>query len=104
MIITYQNKQYKVNEKYSLKDFTGLDMSVEPIEGIVYGSCFSQEEPYRHIFTEDMKGVTFLKCNLSNVFIPEGNTVIDCKQIRFEVQEDGKDWYINEDGSPTKPL
>lgn len=89
---------------YSFKDFTGQNLSeynIKPQE--IRGSCFSQEEPDSHIFPEGMTGVTFLHCNLMNVFIPDGNTVINCQTQRFKCQNDGHDWEIDDIG-PTNIL
>jgi len=94
MIKIYNKIEYNINDDYSFKDFTGR--SNLEVSGIVYGSCFSQEIPDNHIFPNDMTGVTFIKCNLDNVFIPVGNTIIDCSQRRFFVQNDKNDWLIND--------
>lgn len=103
MKITFENTEYDYNPEYSFKDFTGQKISI-PDGSVVYGSCFSQEIPDNHIFSEDMKGVTFVKCNLDNVFIPEGNTVTHSTQRRFKVQNDLNDWEIDENNEPVRPI
>ena len=87
---------------YSNKDFTNRDLrEVEDINGqTITGSCFSQERPNTHVFPFDMKGVTFINCNLDNCFIPAGNTVQGGSQRRFRAQDDGFDWLIDESGLP----
>ena len=93
-------------DKYDAKDFTGrlmtdkTDLNGKTIEG----ACFSQEKPDTHIFPENMTGVTFKNCNLDNVFIPEGNTLIACSNRRFKAQTDGEDWLVGVDGKPISPL
>ncbi len=92
--------------QFSQKDFTGWDWNDrERLDGeTIEGSCFSQETPDSHIFPEDMTGVTFIHCNLDNVFIPDGNTVKDCSQKRFLVQNDLRDWYIDADDKPVEVI
>ena len=102
MIKTYNKTEYNLNDDYSFKDFTGR--SNLEVSGIIYGSCFSQEIPDNHIFPDNMTGVTFIKCNLDNVFIPAGNTIIDCSQRIFFVQNDKNDWLINELNLPIMPV
>lgn len=102
MKITYNEITYNCSDEFSFKDFTGR-ANINP-SGIIYASCFSQEEADRHIFPDGMTGVTFIKCNLMNVFIPAGNTVIDCLQERFKVQNDRNDWLIGADNKPTMPI
>lgn len=89
---------------YSFKDFTGQILSdkTDMSNQIITGSCFSQETPDTHVFPEDMTGTTFIDCNLDNVFIPQGNTVIRGTQKRFIVQNDLRDWIIDENNNPIK--
>ena len=107
MKFTYKKIEYNINDEFSFKDFAGKQAKHHyenmPSNIIIYGSCFSQEIPDIHIFPEDMTGVKFIKCNLDNVFIPTGNTIIDCWQRRFKVQNDMNDWLINEINQPTMP-
>lgn len=103
MTITYENTIYEVSEN-SFKDYTA-HMNVPIANGeIVYASCFSKETPDTHVFPDTLTGATFIKCNLMNVFIPEGNTVIDCLQQKYKVQKDARDWFINDDGEPTEVM
>ena len=100
------------NEKYSFKDFTHQSFRdvTDLIPGmVIVGSCFYQEnKPDSHIFPETMTGVTFLRCNLDNIFIPPGNTVgaiqgVESTQKRIKVQNDGYDWLLDEKHKPIEP-
>lgn len=103
MKFVYNNNEYNINEQYSFKDFTGHNLSnKENISGVIYASCFSQETPDSEIFPLKLEGVTFIKCNLSNVKIPDGNTIIDCNTTRFCCQNDLRDWEVDLNGKPTK--
>lgn len=97
---------YDFSEKYSYGDFTGHCLAErDDMDGIaIYGSCFSQEVPDTESLPKGLNGVTFVACNLDNVLIPPGNTVIDCSQKRFQVQNDGNDWLIDDKGMPEKPV
>ena len=88
--------------EYSHKDFTGRNLTECDFSGveIICGSCFSQENPDTVVFPDNMAGVTFRNCNLMNVFIPQGNTVINCQTDRFKVQNDLNDWLIDEKNVP----
>lgn len=96
---------YECDLKWHNKDLTGRDLTKEVLRNInVFGSCFSQEKPDSHIFPDDMSGVTFLFCNLDNVFIPPNNEVIQCSQRKFKVQNDLEDWVIDAQLKPVEPL
>ncbi|MFZ2937603.1 MAG: hypothetical protein WA066_02740 [Candidatus Omnitrophota bacterium] len=99
-------QSFTYDDKYSHKDFTGRKLlDVKDLNGItIFGSCFSQEIPDKHIFPDNMAGVTFINCNLDNVFIPIGNTVIGGSKRRFKVQKDARDWEINDEGIPVKVI
>ena len=103
------------NKKYSHKGFPyhGLSFKAEPVEDFnnseIVGSCFYQEwtggDTMKDIFPLGMTGVTFIKCNLDNVFVPAGN-IIDktCTHKRIRVQNDMEDWEVGTDDKPTEPL
>lgn len=73
-----------INEKYSLRDFTNKRMvdegvTADEINGtIIVGTCFFIESEYWIVnsFPEGMTGVTFDRCNLDNIMVPEGNTIL----------------------------
>ena len=108
MKVTYNKIEYDCNDLFSYRDFGGKNAKhhYENISDgiIIYGSCFSQEIPDLHIFPDNLTGVTFIKSNLDNVYIPVGNTVIDCRQRRFKVQNDLNDWLIDVSNIPTMPI
>lgn len=76
---------------------TGWDLSHEGnLNGLViYNSCLSNETPDAQTLPQGLFGVIFIACNLDNVFIPPGNTVIDCTTRQFKVQNDLEDWIID---------
>jgi hypothetical protein len=104
-----------VNEKYSYKDFTGkklLDVDVKELNNtVIRGSCFYQEKSwdetklYIKVFPDGMTGVTFDRCNVDNVEIPEGNIALpNCNQKTIKVQNDWADWELEKNGTPKEPL
>lgn len=102
----FEDQEY--DEELSFKDFTGWEFLSRPEidfnNKIIYGSCFSNENPDSEIFSSKTSTATFIKCNLSNVVIPDGNTVIDCIETSFERQNDLRDWEIDEKGEPIAVL
>ena len=104
-----------INEKYSFKDFSGRDFSkLDPKKEFnnteIVGSCFYQEnKPFSEIFPALMTGVTFKRCNLDNVKVPAGNTIITedwekCCNKQIHVQNDLRDWEVDKDLKAVKPL
>lgn len=108
MRITHEGTEYDVDEELSFKVFTNWDMREHPeidLQGkIIYASCFYNEIPDSEVLPPELKGATFIKCNLDNVIIPADNTVIDCSQQRVEEQNDMRDWVIDESGNAQKVL
>lgn len=104
-----------VNEKYSNKGFPchGLSFKGVPVEEFnnleIRRSCFYQEwiddgDTMKDIFPDDMIGVTFVKCNLDNVFVPSGNIIIGGTNKRIRVQNDLEDWVVDKNDKPVEPL
>ena len=104
-----------INEKYSFKDFSGRDFSnLDPKKEFdnteIVGSCFYQEnKPLSEIFPALMTGVTFKRCNLDNVKVPAGNTIITedwekCCNKQIHVQNDLRDWEVDKDLKAVRPL
>lgn len=92
--------------KYSFKDFTGHDLSDrKDMDNLtIEGSCFSHETPDAAVLPTSLKNTTFIDCNLDNVLIPAGATVIRGSTQRFQVQADGEDWVIDGKGTPIEPV
>lgn len=92
--------------KYSNKDFTGQDLTMRTdMSGIIIeGSCFSHETPNSDCFPPDMTGTTFVDSNLDNCIIPPGNVLVRGSNRRFEAQEDGKDYIVDQNNEPVIPL
>lgn len=70
----------------------------------LYACNFSQEKPDTRVFPDNMKGATFICSNLDNVYIPEGNTIIDnngtCgSRKRYKTDDKGEDWLIDENNN-----
>lgn len=87
----------KFDAKYSNKDMTGWDLSDrKDMSGInIQGLCLSWEVPDAHALPVNLVGTTFVGCNLDNVWVPSGNTLVNCSNRRFKVQNDGEDWEIH---------
>ena len=100
-----------INEYHSHKDFTHKAFRSIPayaINGTIRGSCFYHEligtrNTRIRIFPEDMEA-TFEHCNLDNVHIPAGCTLVNCSNRRIKIQNDLEDWITDEDGNPLEPM
>lgn len=104
MRIIFADGPVECSDEFSRRDFT-TDRFVDIPDGAdVYASCFSCEVPDTQMFRADMRGVTFRNCNLMNVHIPAGNTVIDCQTESYRVQNDLNDWLLDGEGNPVKPV
>lgn len=104
--IIYNGIEYEVDDSHSALDRTGRNLQNNSVmdNTTIVGTCFSQETPDTHVFRDNLTGVTFINCNLDNVFLPPGNEAIDCSQRRFQVQVDGRDWIVDENLQPVEPL
>jgi hypothetical protein len=96
------------DDELSFKDFTNRSLKsfgAPRLSGaVIYASCFSQEKPDSEIFPNGMAGATFYNCNLDNCVIPAGNAVIGGSRRRFAVQNDLREWLVDDDGNPTTLL
>jgi hypothetical protein len=95
------------NETYSEQDMTGWDLSGRTdMSGItIHGLCLSHEKPEANVLPADLTGTTFIACNLDNVYVPLGNTLIDCSNRMFKANpDDAHDWEVDVDGNFTKLL
>lgn len=100
------------SEKYSFQDFTNQHLrTATDLYGIIVGSCFYQVcsvdfkgDPLRHIFPGNMRGVTFIECNLDNVYVPSGNIMHSCFNRRIKRMNDGEYWFLDKNLKPTEPI
>ena len=100
-----------MNKKYSYQNFMNKDfLKIDAKEfnnSEIIGTCFAQEYneiTKKDIFPKGMIGVKFIKCNLDNVVVPEGNTMEECVNKSIQVQNDNDDWVLDEAGNPTEPI
>lgn len=101
MRIQLDGKFYDCDDTWSLKNFSNRPVPDLPDGIVVYSTAFYHETDYAP-FRADLKGVTFVKCNLDNAIVPRGNTIIQCSQKRFRCQNDGCDWEIDDDDKPVR--
>lgn len=103
----------KINQKYSKKDFTNQSFTKEPAKDFsnseIIGSNFYQElisgSLTKSIFPVGMTGAIFNRCNLDNVVVPLGNTVLpNCTNRKIRVQKDLEDWVVDNFGNPIEPV
>lgn len=69
---------------------------------VVYSTTFYQEARDVDIFPSDVQNLTLAFCNLDNVKIPAGVTLIQCSTRRLQVQNDLRDWELNDKNLPVK--
>ena len=94
-----EDRWVEFDDEYSFKDFTNQDMSECDLNGkTIYSSSFYHETPGTPTFSSTMTGAAFIKCNLDNVIVPEGNSVIECSERCFKAHTDGRDWEVDEYG------
>ncbi|MHA1286351.1 MAG: hypothetical protein ACTSPB_02990 [Candidatus Thorarchaeota archaeon] len=101
------------NEKYSHQNFSDqsfLDIDPEEFNNThIVGSCFFQTPKYGDdpgfvkIFP-DIKNVTFFRCNLDNVAIPDNCDIQKGTHKLLKVQNDLEMWECNTDGTPGLPI
>src|SRR5689334_10626836 len=91
-----------VHEEWSFKDFTNQKHifagRAKQLNGItIYKSSFYQEGgPDQDVFPADVENLTLYACNLDNVRIPKGVTVIECSVRRIQMQNDLRMWDVDE--------
>ena len=104
-----------INEKYSYKAYSyhGLSFKNRPASEFnnttIKGSCFYQdwkegESVVKDIFPDGMVGVEFKNCNIDNLFIPVGNTVVGGTNKKIKEQNDKEDWVLNDSLEPVEPI
>lgn len=103
--ITLNDITIEYDDNLSFRNFTNKDMSGEDLSGkIIYSSVFYQEQLDSEIFHPELSGALFIKCNLDNVALPDGNTKIECQQRRIKAQNDLRDWIVDQDNKPIEPI
>jgi hypothetical protein len=102
----YNGIEYSISEKYSNKVWPNRDLtSCVDMKGcVIYASSFYNEKPNSTVLPSDLSGTTFIKCQLNNVIVPNGVTLIDCDTRKFQVQNDGFDWWLDNDGNPMERI
>ncbi|MDD5199262.1 MAG: hypothetical protein PHC88_05610 [Terrimicrobiaceae bacterium] len=68
----------------------------------IYSTSFYQEALDVDIFPSDVKNLVLAFCNLDNVVIPRGSTLIECSTRRIKVQNDLRDWELDDNDQPIK--
>lgn len=76
---------------------------------IFYACPLGAEEPDTKLFPDNLTGAVFICSNLDNLFIPEGNTIIDndgtCGSRKvYKVQADGENWILDSKKEPLEPI
>ena len=95
-----------IYEKLSNKNLTNInpaniDYSTKPANCEIVNSTFYQEIPngstpeYIDVFYGNVDGDTFKNCNLDNVKLPYGATIINCSNRLIQGQVDGYDWVLD---------
>lgn len=106
--VEWNGIQITYDDAVSLKDFTVKTVPALTPGTTVYGSCFSKEVPETVIFRAATNRVTFIECNLDNVFVPANanivKTVYRTPPRKFKVQNDLEDWILNDDLTPKEPM
>lgn len=109
MKIQHYESYIDVSDKFSFKDFTNkrlmsyYEREDFPPGTVIYKSLFYHEKPGSVTFPYGMCGVTFIDCNLDNLFLPTENKYVNCTNRTF-VNVNGQDMLINEDGKVVGPL
>lgn len=106
MKISFQGITYTCDDALSFKVFTNWDFISRPSYDfagkVIYGTSFYQERLDADIFGKALPGTIFVNCNLDNVRIPLGATVIGCSQKAILVQNDLRDWELDAQSKPVK--
>jgi len=98
-------EQIEFDDELSFKSFVNTNVShLDFNNKVIYSSQFYFETPDSETFPQNMTGARFIKCNLDNVIVPAGNTVELCSQRKFEAQEDGFDWLLDENNQPVEKI
>ena len=100
LLLAFSVNAQEYDTEWSCKSFTGKSWKHLPAEAfngkLIYGTSFYQpNRPKSDIFPDGMVGVTFIKCNLTNVLVPSGNTVEGGTNQQIQAQNDWEDWILD---------
>ncbi len=93
------------SDEWSFKNFTNQrnPFGKASIDGLtIYSTSFYQESLDVDVFPAGVKNVTLAFCNLDNVVIPSGVTLIQCSTRRLQVQNDLRDWEVDAQNRPVR--
>ncbi len=95
------------SDEWSFRDFTNRRNVFagrgKELDGLViYATSFYQEAIDIDVFPSDVKGLVLAFCNLDNVRIPKNATLIECSTRRIQVQNDLRDWELDDNDVPLK--
>lgn len=100
-------------EKLSHKDFMNqsflMDESADWSNKTIVGTNLYQEiigefKGRINVLPDGVENLVLERCNLDNVLIPEGVTVIGGSNRVVLVQTDAEDWECDDDGNPIRPV
>lgn len=105
-VVKLSGIEIEYDDEWSFKNFVNQDLHhlTQIHDVIIYSSQFYWEKPDSNPFPSWAKNLTFIKCNLDNIIIPNDSVVIQCSQKRFESQNDLNDWEIDSDDNPVRPV
>lgn len=103
--VEWNNQTLAYSDEFSFKNYADRMEVSFPRGTTVYASVFYRESPDSNVFLSTMTGVTFVECNLDNVVLPVGNelkNVYRPSKRRFFVQNDWRDWILNDSNEPVE--
>ena len=102
-----------ISKLFSYRDCTGMtfkDMSAGDFSNReIHNSCFYQPSVVgdkvivKDIFPDGIENLFFVRCNLDNVLLPKGAARIDGSNFLIQRQNDGSDWFLDENLNPIEP-
>lgn len=106
MVGNENGRIYDCDDRYSFRSFAGQSLvtATDLNNRVICLSTFQSEQPDTTMFPADMKGATFVACNLDNVVILDGNTIVSGSTRRWQRQNDGENWLVDGSNQPIEPL
>lgn len=93
---------------HSHKDYTGRSLADRPASEFsgktIRGMCLTQMAPDTVALPSGVTDCVLQDCQLDNVLIPSGFSVVRGSTRRFLAQPDGTDWIVDENNQPVSPL